>query len=243
MGVFDRMNTSDLDGNDMIRRLVKVLDILVPLVTFVFAVLFVDNQISSRFPDDVEIHIVRILAPNIWWILRYIIEGNIFPFYIKVGGTISKDSGSQISKGKVGKSAGEGEVSKIYYIGVFLFSGMASNLCLFLFANAFFYLRDIWWIWDELALDFYLIIIVDYVIASVVWICAYSFFSKINIRKMLPYLYIVSGFEVFGALGDNGPESPVALGVSNWNLFALSIFCAALFVIGFYYYFKRLGRI
>ena len=224
----------DLQMSGMAGRLVKVFDILTPLFMMVFFVMYLLEYDRRPISTEISEYLLFIISPNAWWIVRYVVNGSFLPFYFRrtVGERESSDSVKEVSNTKPGK---------LKYISVWFGCSISTTLISVLISTAArsdrrFFANNI----EEIL---YGIVLLDWIFVCLIWVLAYNYFKSLDIRKVLPFIYLSLIFSILVEIGNADSAMYGEIGINPWNFVVLNGFFSVCFVVLFRFIFRRSGRI
>jgi hypothetical protein len=229
----------DLQMSGMAGRLVKVFDILTPVFMMVFFVMYLLEYDRRPISTEISEYLLFIISPNVWWIVRYIITGKFYPFYFQKTENNAAEEIQQSAQ-QISNPAVVG-ASKVKYILVWMFCSVLTTIISLFITTAFrmdrrFFLNNV----EQIL---YTISVLDWVVMCVVWVGVYHFFKTLDVKKVMPFIYISAGFSFF--VDADGATSTIYsdLNLNGWNFVSFNLALSVAFILVFRWFFFRVGRL
>jgi len=178
------------------KRLVRVLDIVVPVISIgAFLIFLIEN--TDGVSEDFSDYALYVFAPHLWWILRYILTGRLFPGRQKTAQPIGDRSAEEIATlNEDLATPGAKNPSVWRYIGVWLLASILTSIIGTLMGALF--ANEMRYVSNPASLYLFVIPTIAIGVSLAVWIGVYKVAKSLRISRVMPYIYlsVVLGFSL-----------------------------------------------
>lgn len=228
---------------EVTRRLVKVFDIAMPLLSlgalFAYAIEAMDS-----YRIDFEDYAVFVFLPHTWWVGRYILTGQLFPGLLQNNTKPDHNTSAEVSKvpsTDLSEVKPSDQPSVWRYIGVWVLAGLITAIANIVLGAIF--ASELRHFSNPVNAYLFMLPAIAVLLTLGIWVGIYKQAKSLRISRVMPYIYLSV---VLGILAEIGGASIDLSGyISDDQMTAYIVYVIILylgFALGFRAAFRKTDR-